>query len=179
MSIHHMPWTKFRPFTEFIVIHPFVGRNKGNNILKTTIGEYSGGFSTDEGLEPVSGELLDCQKNWPVALGLYWIRIKSKAAQGKHKSGYFDYIGLSANINNQKDKIRILETEAGKLKKEANKLKKDTHLPWIEERIKEVAGLHMGGRRETYGIFRRLQEHYLNIVRLPNRTQFPECPARR
>ena len=175
-----MPWTEFRPFTELINIHPYVGVPPGlKNELRTTIGEYSGGFSTDEGLKPVSGELLDYNQNWPVALGLYWIRIKSEAAQGKTKSGYFDYIGLSANINNQKDKIRILEKEANKLENEANKLKKDTHLPWIEERINEVTGLHMGGRKATYGIFRRLQDHYLKIVRLPGRGKFPKCPARR
>ena len=56
-------WTEFRPFTDFIVVHPFVGVTPGeNNVLQTKIGEDSGGFSTDEGLEPVSGELLDCKK---------------------------------------------------------------------------------------------------------------------
>jgi len=43
-----LPWTEFRPFTELINIHPYVGVPPGlNNALRTTIGEDTGGFSTD------------------------------------------------------------------------------------------------------------------------------------
>ena len=169
MSIHHMPWTKFRPFTDFIVIHPFVGgRNTGKNTLITTIGEYSGGFSTDEGLEPVSGELLDCKKNWPVALGIYWLRIESEAAQGKHKSGYFDYIGKSALTDNKMPEIKSLGKYADS---ERDKKSPDKAvLSWIEGKITDRKKKHMKrSKSSTYGIFRRIQEHYLKIARLPIR----------
>ena len=128
-------WTEFRPFTDFIVVHPFVGVPPGeNNVLRTKIGEDSGGFSINEGLEPVPGELLDCNENWPPALGIYWIRIESKAAcNGKTKSGYFDYIGQSRNLNALSSSV---------------------------------------ARRETLGIFRRIQAHYLKILRLPQRNEF-------
>ena len=133
-----MPWTEFRPFTDFIDIHPFVGVPPGEgNDIQTTIGEHTGGFSTDEGLRPVPGGLLDFDMHWPLALGLYWIRIDSKAAKGKTNSGYFDYIGQSRNLNPQ-------------------------------------------GRRATFGIFRRIQAHYLKILRLPQRGDFwgPGHPKR-
>ena len=107
-----MSWTEFKPFTDFVDIRPFTGyagrSGKYKTILEGT--KEPKYFSQAEGCWPVSGGEFDFKRTNPdgnyleVTCGVYFIRIKDDSARANAEtpSGYYDYIGLSANFEKNK-----------------------------------------------------------------------------
>ena len=102
-----MSWTEFRPFTDYIGIKDFTGHpgRKGDwqAKLATLDLEY---FSKAEGCFPQSKGVFDYKRKdnskepCDITCGIYFIRVNDKSAKGNKEtpSGYYDYIGLSANF---------------------------------------------------------------------------------
>lgn len=102
-----MSWNKFRPFTDYIEIKPFTGHpgNKGewHAALASSDPKL---FSQAEGCFPVSGEVFDYKRKddskepCKITCGVYFIRVDDESAKDNEEtpSGYYDYIGLSANF---------------------------------------------------------------------------------
>ena len=95
--------TKFKAFTDYIEIKNFTGHEGRKGVFQTKLNsselEY---FSQAEGCFPVRNGLLDYKrKEHPeITCGIYMIRIEDESAgKGKTKteSGFYDYIGLTAN----------------------------------------------------------------------------------
>lgn len=95
--------TKFKAFTDYIEIKKFTGHEGSKRDFQTKLNssklEY---FSQAEGCFPVNNQLLDYQREEhpEITCGIYMIRIEDESAEkGKTKteSGFYDYIGLTAN----------------------------------------------------------------------------------
>ena len=95
--------TKFKAFTDYIEIKNFTGHEgrQGDFQTKLNTSELKY-FSQAEGCFPVNNQLLDYQRedHPEITCGIYMIRIEDESAEkGKTKteSGFYDYIGLTAN----------------------------------------------------------------------------------
>ncbi|MDB9934633.1 hypothetical protein OAD53_02880 [Gammaproteobacteria bacterium] len=95
--------TKFKAFTDYIEIKNFTGHEGRQGVFQTKLNsselDY---FSQAEGCFPVNNQLLDYQREEhpEITCGIYMIRIEDESAEkGKTKteSGFYDYIGLTAN----------------------------------------------------------------------------------
>jgi hypothetical protein len=102
-----MSWNKFRPFTDYIDIKHYTGHEGNTGTWKAKLATQDPKcFSQAEGCYPVSGEAFDYRReddngnSCEIACGVYFIRIKDKSAKNNIEtpSGYYDYIGLSANF---------------------------------------------------------------------------------
>lgn len=103
-----MSWTEFKPFIDFVDIRPFTGYEGRPGVWKTILEgtKEAKCFSQAEGCWPLSGGEFDFQRTNPdgeyleVTCGVYFIRIKDDSAKANAEtpSGYYDYIGLSANF---------------------------------------------------------------------------------
>jgi len=101
-------WTEFKPFIDFVDIRPFTGYEGRSGVWKTILEgtKEAKCFSQAEGCWPLSGGEFDFQRRNPdgeyleVTCGVYFIRIKDDSAKANAEtpSGYYDYIGLSANF---------------------------------------------------------------------------------
>ena len=102
-----MSWNKFRPFTDYIEIKPFTGHpgNPGEWQAKLAPSDLMH-FSQAEGCFPVSGGVFDYKRKdeskepCNITCGVYFIRVDDESAKKNEEtpSGYYDYIGLSANF---------------------------------------------------------------------------------
>ena len=102
-----MSWNKFRPFTDYIDIKHYTGyQGKEGTWKAKLVSSDLKCFSQAEGCYPVSGEAFDYKRTddsgerREIACGVYFIRIKDEGAKDNIEtpSGYYDYIGLSANF---------------------------------------------------------------------------------
>ena len=102
-----MSWNEFRPFTDYIKIKPFTGHpgNKGEWQAALASSDLDQ-FSQAEGCFPVTEEAFDYRRNdnsgerCQITCGVYFIRVDDQSAKNNKEtpSGYYDYIGLSANF---------------------------------------------------------------------------------
>ena len=103
-----MSWTEFKPFTDYIDIKPFTGHQGSARDWQAKLTssklQY---FSQSEGCSPVKGGVFDYKRRHDsgepcnITCGIYFIRVDDKSAKKNKKetpSGYYDYIGLSANF---------------------------------------------------------------------------------
>ena len=104
-----MSWNKFRPFTDYIDIKTFTGHSGNRRDWKAKLApldEEHKHFSQAEGCFPVSGGVFDYKRKdnskepCKITCGVYFIRVDDKSAKENEEtpSGYYDYIGLSANF---------------------------------------------------------------------------------
>ena len=102
-----MSWNKFRPFTDYIEIKPFTGHPGKPGAWQAKLAPSDLiHFSQAEGCFPVSGEVFDYKRKddskepCKITCGVYFIRVDDKSAKDNEEtpSGYYDYIGLSANF---------------------------------------------------------------------------------
>lgn len=102
-----MSWNEFRPFTDYIDIKTFTGHSGNNRDWQAKLATLDHKhFSQAEGCFPVSGEAFDYKRKdnskepCKITCGVYFIRIDDESAKGNKEtpSGYYDYIGLSANF---------------------------------------------------------------------------------
>tara|TARA_Y100000748_G_scaffold200832_1_gene168246 strand:- start:881 stop:1813 length:933 start_codon:yes stop_codon:yes gene_type:complete len=102
-----MSWTKFRPFTDYVDIKDFTGHSGNDRDWRAELAPLDlVHFSKAEGCCPVSGEVFDYKRKddskepCKITCGVYFIRVDDKSAKDNKEtpSGYYDYIGLSANF---------------------------------------------------------------------------------
>ena len=95
-------WTEFKPFTDYFEIKHLVGYQGRRGLWKTTLEKKTGHLSQADGLFPVQGGAFDHNINVPV--GIYFIRIAG--GENHHRSGFFDYIGLSTPSDKGRSKFQ-------------------------------------------------------------------------